>query len=196
MNLLEQEIARVDKKQYPPRPQSLSFYEDEFGGDDTDLSGQLQALSPAEKQSIVNRTKNNFMTINANVDINSPDVHNKNDQHGGTSSKRNSDDYNLSNSREKIVSDQKKLKKHQRKNKKDDTNGAGSSSVKKSKKRNQSFFNEAYQPKTDITMALEDLQDDVFEGSYHNNFLPIIFSFELAFYWALDGIRHLIKTFF
>lgn len=167
MNLLEQEMTR-DKKQYPPRPQSLSFYEDEYGGDD-DLSGQLQALSPAEKQAYVtNRTK--FMTINANS-VNDENVNEG--ETGGTNPRGTNDKsrklsqvgvdgQSLGSSREWIVGDQqKKVKKH--KNKKRDDGSGGSS--KRTKRRNQSFFNEGYQPKTDITNALEDLQDDVFEGN-------------------------------
>lgn len=161
LSLIESEMKRdVNKHSHftDSRPQSLSFYEDEKIPEE--LSGNLELLSPEERKHYKRRREYGQMdTDEMNAYNVIQDLYNSRDGDEIISStkksksrkKRHGDgDLGIGDSREMMIPKEKKKSKKKKRE--------SSPGKRKHKKRDDDF-----EPKNDITLALEDLQDDVFE---------------------------------
>lgn len=148
------------------RPQSLSFYEDEKIPEE--LSGNLELLSPEERKHYKRRKDHGQMDtdeINAYNTI--QDIYNReNDEiilnglvkKSKSRKKRHQDqEVGLGDSREMMIPKEKRKTKKKRRE--------GSPMSASSGKRKHRKKEEDFEPRNDITIALEELQDDVFENS-------------------------------
>lgn len=165
LNLIESEMRRDSNKQShftDSRPQSLSFYEEEKMPEE--LSGNLELLSPEEKKHY-KRRKDHAQLDNEerNIYNSIQDIYNREGDEIITAKKSKSrkkkhgdNEMGMGDSREMMIPKEKRKSKK----KKRENSPMASSGKRKHRKRE-----EEYEAKTDITAALEDLQDDVFENN-------------------------------
>ncbi|KAJ3658155.1 hypothetical protein Zmor_009913 [Zophobas morio] len=166
LSLIESEMKRDANKHShftDSRPQSLSFYEDEKIPEE--LSGNLELLSPEERKHYKRRRELDTDEMNAYNVI--QDLYGSRDGDEIISStkksksrkKRHGDtEIGIGDSREMMIPKEKKKSK---KKKRESSPGTGK---RKHKKRDEEF-----EPRNDITVALEELQDDVFENNEEFN---------------------------
>lgn len=164
LSLIEREMKRDVNKHSQftdSRPQSLSFYEDEKLPEE--LSGNLELLSPEERK---------FYKKRREIDTDEMNVYNViQDLYSGRDSddiitttkksksrrKRHGDgEVGIGDSREIMIPKEKKKNKK----KKQRDSSLSNATKKKHKKKDDEF-----EVKNDITVTLEDLQDDVFENN-------------------------------
>ncbi|KAG5870651.1 hypothetical protein JTB14_010569 [Gonioctena quinquepunctata] len=176
LSLIETEMRRdINKHSHftDSRPQSLSFYEDEKIPEE--LSGNLELLSPEERKHYKKRKEytNQMDTEEMNAYNSLQDAHNaressedimtssmkksksKKKRHGGGGG---DGDLGMGDSREMMIPKEKKKSK---KKKRDVSPAASNNTKRKHKKREDA----EYDLRTEIAVALEELQDDVFENS-------------------------------
>lgn len=165
LNLIESEMRRDTNKQShftDSRPQSLSFYEEEKIPEE--LSGNLELLSPEEKKHYKRRKDHGQLDNDERNMYNSiQDIYNREGDEIITGKKSKSrkkkhadNEVGMGDSREMMIPKEKrKSKKKKREN----------SPIAPSGKRKHRKRDEEFEAKTDITAALEDLQDDVFENN-------------------------------
>lgn len=174
IGFMEQEIKK-EKSKYShftdSRPQSLSFYEDEKIPEE--LSGQLEQLSPEEKRVLKRRRDDRKIDIelDASTYKEIQNVLNREkeeallagiikSQKSKSRKKKQFDSEEsipgIGDSREHMIPNGKKKSKKSKKRESSPLPGT-SHSKKKHRKRDE------HEPRNDITVALEDLQDDVFE---------------------------------
>ncbi|XP_017779934.1 PREDICTED: uncharacterized protein LOC108565150 [Nicrophorus vespilloides] len=143
------------------RPQSLSFYEEEKMPEE--LSGNLELLSPEERKHYKRRKDYGQMDTDERNMYNSiQDIYNReNDEMHVSSSlkksksrKKKHGESELGDSREMMIPKEKRKSK-----KKKHESSPGVSGKRKHRKRE-----DEYETRNEVTMALEDLQDDVFEN--------------------------------
>ncbi|KAF7280774.1 hypothetical protein GWI33_005502 [Rhynchophorus ferrugineus] len=170
--LIETEMKRdINKHSHftESRPQSLSFYEDEKMPEE--LSGNLELLSPEEKKHYRRRKEYSQMdtdernAYNALQDIynsrDPEDIMNGSNKKSKSRKKRYGDsETGIGDSREMMIPKEKR--KSKKKRREISPGSAGNTSKRKHKTRNR---DDEHQLKNDITLALEELQDDVFENS-------------------------------
>ncbi|XP_030755063.1 uncharacterized protein LOC115881640 [Sitophilus oryzae] len=170
--LIETEMKRdINKHNHftESRPQSLSFYEDEKIPEE--LSGNLELLSPEEKKHYRRRKEYSQMdtdernAYNALQDIyNSRDneeiLNNSNKKSKSRKKRHGEPEAGMGDSREMMIP--KERKKSKKKRREVSPGSAGNTSKRKHKTRNRE---DDHQPKSDVTLALEELQDDVFENA-------------------------------
>lgn len=175
IGFMETEIKK-EKSKYThftdSRPQSLSFYEEEKAPEE--LSGQLEQLSPEEKRVLKRRKEERKIDIELDAstykEIQNVLNREKEDQllagimksQKSKSRKKKQFDSEeslagIGDSREQMIPSGKRKTKKSKSKSKESSPLPGSSHKKKHRKRDE------HDPKTDITVALEDLQDDVFE---------------------------------
>ncbi|XP_022913502.2 transmembrane protein 237 [Onthophagus taurus] len=137
------------------RPQSLSFYEDEKIPEE--LSGNLELLSPEEKKHYKRRNdeRNIYNSIQDIYGRDGDEIIPGQFKKSKSRKKKHECEQGMGDSRELMIPKEKKKSK-----KKKRENSPINSSKKKHRKRD-----EEYEPKTEITLALEELQDDVFENN-------------------------------
>ncbi|XP_060532414.1 uncharacterized protein LOC132705668 [Cylas formicarius] len=172
LSLIETEMKRdINKHNHftESRPQSLSFYEDEKLPEE--LSGNLELLSPEEKKHIKKRRD-----LYSQMDTEERNAYNViQDLYGAREAeeilgpsavkktkkkKKYAEAENgIGDSREMMIPKEKKKTK---KKKRDGSPTTSSYSKRKHKTKNRE---DDYQLKNDITLALEELQDDVFENA-------------------------------
>ncbi|XP_023020924.2 uncharacterized protein [Leptinotarsa decemlineata] len=173
LSLIETEMRRdINKHSHftDSRPQSLSFYEDEKVPEE--LSGNLELLSPEERKHYKRRKEYNTQmdTDEMNAYNSLQDVHNGRDlsedimtssikktkskkkRHGGDG------DLGMGDSREMMIPKERKKSKK----KKRDTSPVASKDTKRKHKKREDAD---YDLRTEIAVALEELQDDVFDNS-------------------------------
>ncbi|CAG9865344.1 unnamed protein product [Phyllotreta striolata] len=177
MSLIETEMRRdINRHSHftDSRPQSLSFYEDEKVPEE--LSGNLELLSPEERKHYKKRKEYQQMDtdeLNAYNAMQSShgardadDIigaalkksKSKKKRHGGGGGGGGGDaELGMGDSREMMIPKEKKKSKKKRR----DVSPANSSSTKRKHKKRE----EEYDLRNDISAALEDLQDDVFESN-------------------------------
>ncbi|KAK5643231.1 hypothetical protein RI129_007076 [Pyrocoelia pectoralis] len=165
LNLIETEMRRdINKISHftDSRPQSLSFYEEEKIPEE--LSGNLELLSPEERKHYKRRKEYGDLDLERNAYNNLQDaLCRENDEiiNGGKKSKsrkkkHSEQELGLGDSREMMIPKEKRKSK---KKKREYSPLSSSSGKRKHKKRDDD-----YEPKNEITLALEELQDDVFEN--------------------------------
>ncbi|XP_048526106.1 uncharacterized protein LOC109535657 isoform X2 [Dendroctonus ponderosae] len=172
LSLIETEMKRdINKHSHftESRPQSLSFYEDEKIPEE--LSGNLELLSPEEKRHYRKRKEYSQMDVdernahNAIQDLYSSrdpeEILNSSSKKSKSRKKKYGDsEVGIGDSREMMIpKDKRKSKKKRREV---SPGAAGNSTKRKHKTRNR---DEDHQPNNDVTIALEELQDDVFENA-------------------------------
>lgn len=169
INLIETEMKRdINKHSHftDSRPQSLSFYEDEKIPEE--LSGNLELLSPEERKHYKRRKEygDNDSERNAYNNIqdalsreNDDMILNGSMKKSKSRKKKHSNDpeLGLGDSREMMIPKEKRKSK---KKKREYSPLSSASGKRKHRKRDEDF-----EPKNDITLALEELQDDVFENN-------------------------------
>lgn len=161
LSLIESEMKRDANKHShftDSRPQSLSFYEDEKVPEE--LSGNLELLSPEERKHYKRRRDMDMDEMNAyNViqDLYTRDGDEiiSSTKKSKSRKKRHGDETGIGDSREMMIPKEKKKSKKKKRE---------SSPKRKHKKRDEDF-----EPRNDITVALEELQDDVFENNEEFN---------------------------
>ncbi|XP_050295370.1 uncharacterized protein LOC126735429 [Anthonomus grandis grandis] len=172
LSLIETEIKRDQNKHShftESRPQSLSFYEDEKMPEE--LSGNLELLSPEEKKHYRKRKEYSQMEVEERNAYNAiQDLYSSRDPEeiiNGSSKKSKSrkkrygeSEAGIGDSREMMIPKEKKKSKKKRRDL--SPGSAGNTTKRKHKNRPRE---EEHQLKTDITLALEELQDDVFENT-------------------------------
>ncbi|CAH1100596.1 unnamed protein product [Psylliodes chrysocephalus] len=177
MSLIETEMRRdINRHSHftDSRPQSLSFYEDEKIPEE--LSGNLELLSPEERKHYRKRKEylqmdndelNAYNTMQAAHNGRDPEdimttslkkSKSKKKRHGGDA------EMGIGDSREMMIPKEKKKSKKKRR----DVSPANSSSTKRKHKKRE----EEYDLRNDIAVALEELQDDVFETNPDFNAKP------------------------
>ncbi|RZC36081.1 transcriptional regulator ATRX -like [Asbolus verrucosus] len=168
LSLIESEMKRDANKHShftDSRPQSLSFYEDEKVPEE--LSGNLELLSPEERKHYKRRKEYGQMdtdemnAYNVIQDLYSRDGDEiiSSTKKSKSRKKRHADaEIGIGDSREMMIPREKKKSK---KKKRESSPAAGK---RKHKKRD-----EDYEPRNDVTVALEELQDDVFENNEEFN---------------------------
>lgn len=175
IGFMETEIKK-EKSKYThftdSRPQSLSFYEEEKAPEE--LSGQLEQLSPEEKRVLKRRKEERKIDIELDAstykEIQNVLNREKEDQllagimksQKSKSRKKKQFDSEeslagIGDSREQMIPSGKRKTKKSKSKSKESSPLPGSSHKKKHRKRDE------HDAKTDITVALEDLQDDVFD---------------------------------
>ncbi|XP_056634583.1 uncharacterized protein LOC130443779 [Diorhabda sublineata] len=176
LSLIETEMKRdINRHSHftDSRPQSLSFYEDEKMPEE--LSGNLELLSPEERKHYKKRKEYLQMDTDEMNAYNSLQV-----AHSGrdpddimTSSLKKSkskkkrhieSEMGMGDSREMMIPKEKKKSKKKRR----DVSPANSSNTKRKHKKRE----EDYDLRNDIAVALEELQDDVFETTPEFNSKP------------------------
>ncbi|XP_018331204.1 uncharacterized protein LOC108741081 [Agrilus planipennis] len=169
ISLIETEMKRdINKHNHfsDSRPQSLSFYEDEKMPEE--LSGNLEMLSPEEKKHYRKRKEYTDLDLERNMYNSMQDImicrdndeilnslkksKSRKKKHNNTTDQ----EVGLGDSREMMIPKEKRKSK---KKKREFSPMSTSSGKKKHRKRDEEF-----EPKTEITLALEELQDDVFEN--------------------------------
>ncbi|KAF5302240.1 hypothetical protein FQA39_LY10279 [Lamprigera yunnana] len=163
LNLIETEMRRdINKISHftDSRPQSLSFYEEEKIPEE--LSGNLELLSPEERKHYKRRKEYVDLDLERNAYNNLQDSLCRENEEGGKKSKRKKKhsgdaELGLGDSREMMIPKEKRKSK---KKKREYSPLSSASGKRKHKKRD-----EDYEPKSEITLALEELQDDVFENA-------------------------------
>uniref|UniRef100_A0AAR5P916 Transmembrane protein 237 n=1 Tax=Dendroctonus ponderosae TaxID=77166 RepID=A0AAR5P916_DENPD len=172
LSLIETEMKRdINKHSHftESRPQSLSFYEDEKIPEE--LSGNLELLSPEEKRHYRKRKEYSQMDVdernahNAIQDLYSSrdpeEILNSSSKKSKSRKKKYGDsEVGIGDSREMMIPKDKRKSKKKRREVSPGT--AGNSTKRKHKTRNR---DEDHQPNNDVTIALEELQDDVFENA-------------------------------
>ncbi|KAL3266239.1 hypothetical protein HHI36_010420 [Cryptolaemus montrouzieri] len=170
LSLIETEMKRdINKHSHftDSRPQSLSFYEDEKIPEE--LSGNLELLSPEERKHYRKRRDHLQLDSDERKAYNAiQDLYNARDideiasnKKSKSKKKRHADtELGIGDSREIMIPKEKKKSKK----KKRESNSPMTSSNKKKHRRRE----EENDSKNDITMALEELQDDVFENCIGN----------------------------
>lgn len=175
IGFMETEIKK-EKSKYnhftDSRPQSLSFYEEEKAPEE--LSGQLEQLSPEEKRVLKRRKDERKIDIELDASM-YKEIQNvlnreKEDvllagimkcQKSKSRKKKQFDSEEslagIGDSREQMIPSGKRKTKKSKSKSKESSPLPGSSHKKKHRKRDE------HEPKNDITVALEELQDDVFE---------------------------------
>ena len=166
LNLIETEMRRdINKHSHftDSRPQSLSFYEEEKMPEE--LSGNLELLSPEEKKRYRRRKDHGQIDTDERNMYNSiQDIYNREGDEiicgsakkSKSRKKRHGDaELGMGDSREMMIPKEKKKSKK----KKRENSPLSSSSKRKHRKRDDD-----HEPKSEITAALEELQDDVFEN--------------------------------
>ncbi|XP_018564809.1 uncharacterized protein LOC108906126 [Anoplophora glabripennis] len=170
LSLIETEMRRdINKHSHftDSRPQSLSFYEDEKVPEE--LSGNLELLSPEERKHYKKRKEYMQMdTEERNAYNVMQDIYNSRDSEDIMASstkksksrkKRHAEsELGMGDSREMMIPKEKRKSK---KKKRDVSPMAPNNTKRKHKKRD-----EDYELRNDITVALEELQDDVFESNH------------------------------
>ncbi|XP_008192520.1 transmembrane protein 237 [Tribolium castaneum] len=164
LSLIESEMKRDANKHShftDSRPQSLSFYEDEKAPEE--LSGNLELLSPEERKHYKRRREYGQMDMDEMNAYNViQDLYNSRDGDEIISStkksksrkKRHGDsETGIGDSREMMIPKEKKKSKKKKRE-------SSPTAKRKHKKRDDDF-----EPRNDITVALEELQDDVFENN-------------------------------
>ncbi|KAK4886885.1 hypothetical protein RN001_003156 [Aquatica leii] len=162
INLIETEMKRdITKVSHftDSRPQSLSFYEEEKIPEE--LSGNLELLSPEERKHYKRRKEYNDIDLERNAYNNLQDSLCRENDDGNKKSKRKKKhsgetEVGLGDSREMMIPKEKRKSK---KKKREYSPLSSASGKRKHKKRDDD-----YEPKNEITLALEELQDDVFEN--------------------------------
>ncbi|XP_045480057.1 transmembrane protein 237 [Harmonia axyridis] len=171
LSLIETEMKRdINKHSHftESRPQSLSFYEDEKIPEE--LSGNLELLSPEERKHYRKKKDYNQLDSDERKAYNAiQDLYNNRDgeeviptKKSKSRKKRHIDpESGMGDSREIMIPKEKKKSKKKKRD---------SSSPMTNNKRKHKKKEEEHEPKNDITIALEELQDDVFENNnedYH-----------------------------
>lgn len=167
LNLIETEMRRdINKHSHftDSRPQSLSFYEEEKIPEE--LSGNLELLSPEERKHYRRKKEYGDIDLERNAYNNIQDaLSRENDEIINGSAKKSKSrkkkhiadpELGLGDSREMMIPKEKKKSK---KKKREYSPLSSSSGKRKHRKRD-----EDYEPKNEITLALDELQDDVFEN--------------------------------
>ncbi|KAF5292512.1 hypothetical protein FQR65_LT01658 [Abscondita terminalis] len=162
INLIETEMKRdINKISHftDSRPQSLSFYEEEKIPEE--LSGNLELLSPEERKHYKRRKEYNDIDLERNAYNSLQDSLCRENEESGKKSKRKKkhsgeSELGLGDSREMMIPKEKRKSK---KKKREYSPLSTASGKRKHKKRDDD-----YEPKNEITLALEELQDDVFEN--------------------------------
>ncbi|XP_066154157.1 DNA ligase 1 [Euwallacea fornicatus] len=149
------------------RPQSLSFYEDEKMPEE--LSGNLELLSPEEKKHYRKRKEYSQMDIEERNAYNAiQDLYNSRDPEEilNSSTKKSKSRKKKYGESEQGIGDSREMMipKEKRKSKKKRREASPSSSNTKRKHKTRTREDE-HQPRSEVTLALEELQDDVFENT-------------------------------
>ncbi|KAH0809985.1 hypothetical protein GEV33_012809 [Tenebrio molitor] len=165
LSLIESEMKRDANKHShftDSRPQSLSFYEDEKIPEE--LSGNLELLSPEERKHYKKRREYGQMDtdeMNAYNVIQDLYTSREGDEIIASTKKSKSrkkrhvdPEIGIGDSREMMIPKEKK------KSKKKKRESSPTTGKRKHKKRDDEF-----EPRNDVTVALEELQDDVFENN-------------------------------
>ncbi|KAL1509519.1 hypothetical protein ABEB36_004235 [Hypothenemus hampei] len=175
LSLIETEMKKdINKHSHftESRPQSLSFYEDEKMPEE--LSGDLELLSPEERKHYRKRKehstsqmdvdeRNAYNAIQDLYNARDPDeIHNSSSKKSKSRKKRYGEsETGIGDSREMIIPKEKKKSKKKRREERSPGSGA-LSSKRRHKTRTR---DDEHQPKNELTLALEELQDDVFENT-------------------------------
>ncbi|XP_044748020.1 transmembrane protein 237 [Coccinella septempunctata] len=169
LSLIETEMKRdINKHSHftDSRPQSLSFYEDEKIPEE--LSGNLELLSPEERKHYRRKKDYNQLDPDERKAYNAiQDLYNNRDGEEVTTAKKSKSrkkrhvdpELGLGDSREMMIPKEKKKSKKKKRD---------SSSPMTNNKRKHKKKEEEQEAKTDITIALEELQDDVFENNHED----------------------------
>ncbi|XP_072380441.1 uncharacterized protein [Diabrotica undecimpunctata] len=176
LSLIETEMRRdINRHSHftDSRPQSLSFYEDEKMPEE--LSGNLELLSPEERKHYRKRKEyaqmdtdemNAYNTMQAaHSGRDADDIMTSSLKKSKSKKKRHGDsEMGMGDSREMMIPKEKKKSKKKRR----DISPANSSNNKRKHKKRE----EEYDLRNDIAVALEELQDDVFENNPEFNSRP------------------------
>lgn len=179
MNLIESEMKRDIKKNNTShftdsRPQSLSFYEEEKLPEE--LSGNLELLSPEERKHYKRRKEHLTMATMMDTDerniYNISDVYNRDSDDitglkKSKSRKKKHGESELGDSREMMIPKERKSKPKKKKHH-EVSPILTSDSKRKHRKQRDEHHNYHLETRNDVTIALEDLQDDVFESTIVN----------------------------
>ncbi|CAH0560271.1 unnamed protein product [Brassicogethes aeneus] len=163
LSLIESEIKRDNnstKKSHftDSRPQSLSFYEDEKIPEE--LSGNLELLSPEERKHFKKRKEYMQLDDERNLYNSITDMYNAREteevakKHKYRKKRHPETEMGMGNSTEMMIPKERPKRKKKRR----ETSPANGK--RKHKKRDDD-----YDLRNDVTIALEDLQDDVFDSN-------------------------------